>query len=74
LTVDRGQRLTRAGALDLLGEGDFGATIDLERAEEHCVFELVVDWECFHQKRINLRFVGGERRGRLAVIARLSRQ
>ena len=56
--LDTDVESARAGALNLLAEGDFSATIDLERAEEHRVFELVVDWECFHKKRINLRFVG----------------
>ena len=46
----------RAGVLNLLQDGDFTATVDVERAAEHKVFELVVDWDRFHATRIQLRF------------------
>jgi len=45
----------RAGALILIGEGDFTATRDLERTLEHQVFDLVVDWDAFANKRITIR-------------------
>lgn len=48
----------RAGVLNLLAEGDFTASIDVENATPHQVFELVVDWERFYQNRISLHFVG----------------
>jgi hypothetical protein len=46
----------RAGVLNLLDEGDFTTTIDVENAAPHQVFELVVDWERFAANRISLRF------------------
>jgi len=48
----------RAGVLNLLKEGDFSATIELDEATPHQVFELVIDWECFAENRISLRVVG----------------
>lgn len=50
----------RAGVLNLLDEGDFTTTIDIEDAAPHQVFELVVDWERFAATRIGLRLaIGG---------------
>ena len=50
----------RAGVLNLLQEGDFTATTDVENATPHQVFELVVDWERFYRTRICLQFAGLE--------------
>lgn len=41
----------RAGVMCLLLDGDFTTTIDIERAETHKVFELVVDWETYATTR-----------------------
>lgn len=50
----------RAGVPNLLDEGDFTTTIDVEDAAPHQVFELLVDWERFAATRINLRLaIGG---------------
>ena len=50
----------RAGVLNLLDEGDFTTTIDIEDAAPPQAFELVVDRERFAATRISLRFaVGG---------------
>ncbi|MFD7161126.1 DUF6042 family protein [Kribbella sp. NPDC059898] len=44
----------RAGVLNLLEDGDFVATADVERLLEHQVFELSVDWDHFHNSRISI--------------------
>ncbi|MFC7597567.1 DUF6042 family protein [Terrabacter sp. GCM10028922] len=44
----------RGGVLNLISEGDFSASIDVERAEEHRVFELVADWTAFTASRFSL--------------------
>jgi len=49
----------RAGVLNLLNEGDFNTTINVEQAAPHQVFELVVDWELFAATRISLRLASG---------------
>lgn len=45
--------------LNLLADGDFTATINVENATPHQVFELVVDWDRFYQNRISLQFACG---------------
>lgn len=37
----------RGGVMCLLVDGDFTATIDVEHAESHKVFELIVDWAVY---------------------------
>lgn len=44
----------RAGVLNLLNDGDFTASVDVERLVEHQVFELTVDWEKFRSSRITV--------------------
>jgi hypothetical protein len=44
----------RAGILNLLMDGDFVASADLERVLEHQVFELSVDWNQFRSSRISI--------------------
>lgn len=57
--LDSDVESVRAGVLNLLADSDFTATIDVERAEPHKVFELVVDWELFNTNRISLHLASG---------------
>jgi hypothetical protein len=45
----------RQAILVLLGEGDFSASVDIERALAATPFDLKVDWELFEKNRFGFR-------------------
>jgi hypothetical protein len=52
--LDLAAESVRAGVLNLLTDGDFTASSDVERLLDHQVFELTVDWEKFRSSRITI--------------------
>lgn len=47
-------RSVRAGVLNLLHDGDFSASTDVERLLDYQVFELTIEWERFRSSRITI--------------------
>ena len=45
----------RQGILVLLGEGDFSASVDIERVTSQASFDLKVDWNLFNETRLSYR-------------------
>lgn len=52
--LDLAVESVRAGVLNLLNDGDFSASADVERLLDHQTFELTIDWERFRSSRITI--------------------
>lgn len=53
--IEKDPETARQAILWLIEQGDFSASIDIEQAEIHRVFQLRVDWDKFFKDRISVR-------------------